>query len=448
MLRRFDSTPRRAALEGRSHLGGALLPFAVALLLRLVWAWVVVGPGGQPYSDSADYDNVAWNLASGRGYSFDGATAPYPTAFVPPLLPWLTSLLYRTVGHHYFAAVLLQCVIGALIPGALAAFGAAMSGAATGRLAGWIVALHPLLVFFAGYLMTEPLFTLLLTLALGLSAEWIKTPRPGRALGAGVAWGLANLTRPTALLLPLGVLAWAWAPLGLTVTARERARQMALLLAGVALVVGPWTVRNAIVLHAFVPVTTGGGGALYVGNNETVWSDPARRGGATGGAWDRQLAGEFRGLSEVEIDARARAAALAFLAAHRREWPAMALAKLARFWRLSAVGSGAGEWRRPESPIGRLLAVVDPLRLWSLALFPLAAWGAVLTVRGPRRWFQSLSLWVILYFSLLAVVFFGALRMRMPVEPLIALLGAVGISDLRRRLLARRRGLRVVEARG
>jgi len=92
--------------------------------------------------------------------------------------------------------------------------------------------------------------------------------------------------------------------------------------------------------------------------------------------------------------------------------------------------------------------VVDPLRLWSLALFPLAAWGAVLTVRGPRRWFQSLSLWVILYFSLLAVVFFGALRMRMPVEPLIALLGAVGISDLRRRLLARRRGLRVVEARG
>jgi hypothetical protein len=36
----------------------------------------------------------------------------------------------------------------------------------------------------------------------------------------------------------------------------------------------------------------------------------------------------------------------------------------------------------------------------------------------------------------------------MPVEPLIALLGAVGISDLRRRLLARRRGLRVIEARG
>jgi hypothetical protein len=126
----------------------------------------------------------------------------------------------------------------------------------------------------------------------------------------------------------------------------------------------------------------------------------------------------------------------------------MALAKLARFWRLSAVGSGAGEWRRPDSPIGRLLAVVDPLRLWSLALFPLAAWGAVLTLRGPRRWFQSLSLWVILYFSLLAVVFFGALRMRVPVEPLIVLLAAVAIGDLRRRLLARRRGLRVVEARG
>jgi hypothetical protein len=126
----------------------------------------------------------------------------------------------------------------------------------------------------------------------------------------------------------------------------------------------------------------------------------------------------------------------------------MAMAKLARFWRLSAVGGGGEFWSSHDSPIARLLAVLDPLRLWSLLLFPLAAWGAILAVRGPRRWFQSLSLWVILYFSLLAVVFFGTLRMRMPIEPLIALLAAAGIMDLRRRLLARARGLRVIEARG
>jgi 4-amino-4-deoxy-L-arabinose transferase-like glycosyltransferase len=448
MLQRFDSTPRRAAPEGRRLTVDWLLPFAVAFALRAAYAWIACGPGGQPYSDSADYDLVAWNLALGHGFALEGAAGPYPTAFRPPLLPWMTSLLYRVVGHHYFAAVLLQCAVGALIPVMLAAFGAAMAGAATGRLAGWITALHPLLIFFSGYLMTENLFTLAFLLALYLSAEWVKTPRGGRAFGAGIAWGLANLARPTAVPLVLGVLAWAWAPLGLTVPGRERARQMLLLLLGLALVVGPWTARNAIVLRAFVPVTTSGGSALYVGNNEMVWGDPARRGGATSGAWDRLVTGEFRGLSETEIDARARALAVAFLRDHRREWPAMAMAKLARFWRLSAVGGGGEFWSSHDSPIARLLAVLDPLRLWSLLLFPLAAWGAILAVRGPRRWFQSLSLWVILYFSLLAVVFFGTLRMRMPIEPLIALLAAAGIMDLRRRLLARARGLRVIEARG
>jgi len=68
-----------------------------------------------------------------------------------------------------------------------------------------------------------------------------------------------------------------------------------------------------------------------------------------------------------------------------------------------------------------------------------------LTVRGPRRWFQSLSLWIILYFTLLGVVFFGSLRMRVPIEPLVALLAALGLEDARRRVRSHARGLRVVQ---
>ena len=444
MIQRVDARARRATYAAGRPSADWLPVFLVALLLRVVYAWIAIGPGAQPFSDPADYDTVAWNLARGHGFALGSASGPYPTAFVPPLLPWVTSLLYGAVGHRFFAAVLLQCVFGALIPLVIAAFGTAMYGGAVGRLAGWISALDPLLVFFSGYLLTETLFTLLVLLALFLSASWVKTPRVGRALGTGLAWGLAALTRPTALALPGVVLLWAWGPLGLTVPARERARQMLLLLLGMALVVGPWTARNAVVLHAFVPVTTGGGGALFVGNNEQTWSDPARRGGA-GGAWSDLVAGEFRGLSEPEVDVRARALAFAFLREHAREWPAMALAKLARFWRLTAEGGGTGAWQRPGSPLGALLRAVDPLRLWSLALFPLALWGTWLSLRAPRRWFQSLSLWVVLYFMLIAVVFFGSLRMRVPIEPLLALLGAAGLDDLRRRVRSRARGLRVVE---
>lgn len=80
-------------------------------------------------------------------------------------------------------------------------------------------------------------------------------------------------------------------------------------------------------------------------------------------------------------------------------------------------------------------------------MLPLALWGAASALRGPRRWFQSLGLWVVLYFTALSVVFFGSLRMRLPAEPLVVLFAAAGLDDLLRRARARRRGMRLV-ARG
>jgi 4-amino-4-deoxy-L-arabinose transferase-like glycosyltransferase len=421
-----------------------LLMFVAALSLRVAHAWFASGPHSRPTSDPATYDTVAWNLARGAGFSLDGAGGVYPTAFVPPLLPWITSLLYRAVGHDYFAAVLLGCVIGSLIPLLLAAFAARMFGSTAGRLAGWLAVVHPLLVFFCGHLLTETPFTVMLLLALLLSAEWVKTPRPGRAFGTGIAWGLAALTRPTALAMPVLVAAWAWVPLGFALPARSRLHQIGLLLLGLTLAVGPWTLRNAFVMHAFVPVTTGAGGALLVGNNAGAWADPATRGGGSNELWDELVRTEYRGLSETETDVRARARTVAFLREHVSEWPAMAAAKAARFWRLSAdAGPTRGE-RWVAQPLQDLVRALNPLFLWSIVILPLAMWGLALSLRGPRRWFQSLGLWVILYFTWLGVVFFGSLRMRAPIEPLVVLFAAAGLDDLGRRLRRQRSGLRVV----
>ena len=81
--------------------------------------------------------------------------------------------------------MLLGCVIGGLVPLLLAAFATRMFGSAVGRLAGWLAVVHPLLVFFCGYLLTETPFSVALLLALLLSAEWVKTPR--RAAPSGPA---------------------------------------------------------------------------------------------------------------------------------------------------------------------------------------------------------------------------------------------------------------------
>ncbi len=54
----------------------------------------------------------------------------------------------------------------------------------------------------------------------------------------------------------------------------------AVLLAGVAIVVAPWTVRNLIVLDRFVPISTGGGQVLFAGTYLPSGGDPLKVGEA------------------------------------------------------------------------------------------------------------------------------------------------------------------------
>ena len=422
--------------------------FLIALGLRVGYAWLATGPHALPYSDAADYDSLAWRMATGHGFSLGPDSAPYPTAFRPPVLPWIVSLLYAVAGHRFFAGVLLQCVIGALVPLLLLELGRHLFSRSVGVIAGWLAAVHPLLVFFSGYLLTETVFVAAVLIAMLATVSWIKTPRPSRAAGAGVLWGVAALTRPTALLLPPLVALWTWAPLGLIVTPRDRVRQIALLLAGLAIAIAPWTVRNAIALRAFVPVTTGGGHALLDSNNDIVWNDPSLRGGAQSVVLREPYASRLRGLSEPAADRECARMAREFLAAHVREWPAMAGAKLARFWRLTGETAASGTWRRGGGPLDALTRLADPLLVWSLATWPFAIGGLVVMMRGARRLYQALIPLTVLYFMLLAVVYWGALRTRIPAEPFLVLLSAAGIDAAWRWTRLRRAGLTVIESVG
>jgi 4-amino-4-deoxy-L-arabinose transferase-like glycosyltransferase len=445
----FPRSPRPAPARRlpRAFPWETLAIFLVALALRVAYTWLAQGREAFASSDSASYDDIAWNLARGLGFqATGGGGALYPTAFRPPALPFVTSLVYRIAGHSYLAALGMQCVIGALIPVALAEYVRSTVGSSAARIAGWLAAVHPMLVFFCSYLLTEPLFALTMLLALGASSEWVKTPRPGRALGAGLLWGAATLTRPNALVMPLLVAAWAWFPLGLALRGSDRVRQVAMLVLGVALVVGPWTMRNARAMHAFVPVTTGGGRALLDANNAIIWDDPATRGGALNIEGFEPYASQLRGLPEAAQDATAGRLARQFMLSRAGQWPSVALAKLGRFWRLRTEGGVlTKQWRRSGTPLDALVELLDPLFVYSLLVLPLAVVGVVITLRGPRRLFQSLPLITIAASTLGAIVYWGALRMRMPVEPLVLFYAAVGADVLVKRWRVRRSGLGLVE---
>ncbi len=410
-----------------------LLLFAVALVLRSGYAWMLSGPGTVPYSDPAHYDTIAWNLASGAGYSLGTEGHTRPTAYRPPLLPFLTSLVYRTFGHRYELAVQAQCLIAALVPLLVVLLGTALFDARVGWLAGWLAAVNPLIVFFTGYLLTESLFIALMLLALWLGTRWVRRPSVWVAFATGVVWGLTSLARPLALLLPVVVSLWAWRPLGRAVGGGARLAQIALLGLGLVSSVGPWTLRNALVFHALVPISTNGGRVLLDGYNPRSWDEPALR----GSGWLDVKAQPYDSLirmPEIQGDRLARAEAMRFARAHASRLPEMALAKLARFWRMTAEGGGTGTWQNRGSLLARLAAHVDPVLLWSLIIFPLGLWGVITVLAGPDRLFHSLPLWMMLYFSLLAMAIWGGLRFRAPIEPLIVLMAAVGFMNLRRRL--------------
>jgi hypothetical protein len=135
-----------------------------------------------------------------------------------------------------------------------------------------------------------------------------------------------------------------------------------------------------------------------------------------------------------------------FLAAHAREWPAMAGAKLARFWRLTAETATSGTWRRGGGTLDALTHLADPLLVWSLATWPFAIGGLVVMMRGARRFYQALVPLTVLYFMLLAVVYWGALRTRIPAEPFLVLLSAAGMDATWRWTRLRRAGLTVIES--
>jgi 4-amino-4-deoxy-L-arabinose transferase-like glycosyltransferase len=401
-----------------------LLIAALAFAVRTAVA-LFAGPAQAPLWEQSSFAQITSNLARGIGFALGGP--PYnPTASLAPLSPWLTSLIYHAAGHHSMAGVLFHCMLGALIPLLAGAFAGALFGGGVGRLAAWLCVFLPVLVLGSSLFPVETTFCLMLLIALNATIAWVKTPRPARAFGVGLAWGLAALAHATALWLLPVVAFWAWRPVGLTLARRDAIRQLAFVLVALTLIVGPWTLRNAVVLHGFAPISTGYGLALLKGNKSQ---------------YETENHGFGHAKTVFEADALAAKEAKRFVWAHRSEWVVMAGTKIMGLWR-------AGISNDPE--MGRTRVRLGWLNLILAAsgwIAPFVLWGAARALSGPRSWFQSLPVLIVLYFVARAVLLWGGFDTRFPMEPFNAVLAAVAFEDVRKRIRSRRRGFRVIEGR-
>jgi 4-amino-4-deoxy-L-arabinose transferase-like glycosyltransferase len=257
------------------------------------------------------------------------------------------------------------------------------------------------------------------------------------AVLGGVLLGLADLTRPTASLVAV------WIALAVLFfgegRARSRASRAVLLVAAVFVTLLPWAVRNHSAFGKWIFSTTHGGITFYQGNNPAVLEYPQYHGGV---APLHMLPGydELKRKPEIEKDAAARSMGREFLLHNQKHVPVLVWRKFARFWRFESdsglSGVKSGWWWNKKSPLGRVASSVDFGLIYAVFAIPLFVAGLIAGWRSRNRTLFLGGLVAVHVF--VSLVFHGSLRMRIPIEPVIAMFAGDAVWRIVTRLRLRR----------
>jgi 4-amino-4-deoxy-L-arabinose transferase-like glycosyltransferase len=252
----------------------------IALLGLVARAYVVVNPVQNPADDSHAYYAISKALYEEGSF---GGPEFHDSSDWSPGAPFLyAAAFYATGGAREGTARIVEALLGVATILVVFALGWRLGGRELGRWVGlfaaFAVAVYPPFIHTTGELMSEPPAMLTLPAAI-LAFLWASDrQRDADALGTwgqmrslwpwlvpGLLFGLTAMFRPEYLLVGA-----AFVLLAALRTWRERDWQLglagaAVLLVALVLPILPWTIRNYVVLDRVVPISTGGGKALYVG---------------------------------------------------------------------------------------------------------------------------------------------------------------------------------------
>jgi 4-amino-4-deoxy-L-arabinose transferase-like glycosyltransferase len=382
----------------------AAVSIAVGVVLRARW---VLSSAVHPVDDTLFYYQHAVELLDGRGYL--NPVTGHPTAFIPPGYSALLAGLFRITGPSLVAGAFLNVALAAL--GMVFAYliGRAYFGLWASRLAVLILALFPSQIAYTPALHAD---ILVQTLALGVIWAGLVSRRP---VVTGVLLGCLALTAPKELvLLPALVICWR-RQLPWRATFRLWALPMAVTCFVVVL---PWTVRNAIELHAFVPTATNAGENLWIGNNRDAYGGwMAWNGAGRTGSWAYPT-------NEVADDMHYRDEALVYAVTHPvrtvQLWPAKLRYTLLTDWEY--VGHFViGVREKPMYGEDADNFMYQANTIYSAVLIDALVMGIVLVVRRDA----ATDLTIILLALLLPMLIsFGMDRYHVTLIPVLAMLAA------------------------
>ena len=376
--------------------------FSFALALRLAFTGVFLAKGlDAVYSRDLYYGLALSWLGWAPAFPFDASLPPLYTALIAFVLG-----LFRSSSP--LPVLLLQCALGAACVPLTRRLGARLGvHEATARLAALWVALDPGLIFFTPQLGAETLFIAMELVFFVLLVGELKRPLSARLAGLGVWGGLSVLCRSVIGGYPAFLFLVLWRARGLV-----RAFMFCVIL-GLGWLAPSivWGVRNHHKYGRVVPLAANMGWNLYEGF--TLDREEVRR-------RPYEMADEAKRLGlvdSVDIGAHFAEKTTSFMRADPLQAAKIIAGKALLFWRPVPYD--------PHSLLQRSI-----LGGYFIVLFLLALRGARL-VAGDPGW---LPIWALFaYLTALHSVFFTSLRYRMPLEPFLCLLAAIGAAELLKR---------------
>lgn len=385
---------------------------AVAFLLRV--AWILIGhtykikPTNENFGFGWEMGRIGASLASGHGFSSPFGPETGPTAWEPPLYPYLTAGAFLVFGVYSKASafVLLTfnsaCSALTCVPIFKIARRIFSERVAVGS--AWAWALLPNVMFWCTrWIWETSLSALLLATVVWLTLTLEERDGLWPWLEFGLLWGIIALTSTSLLsFLPAAGL-WAW---------YRRAKMGKRSLTGVVLsaviffaCITPWLVRNYQVFGQFIFVRDNFGAELRLGN-----------GPGADGTWmeylhptqDVYAMRQYKTMGELAYIAMRKQQAVDYIKADYVRFAGLCVKRFVYYW--------AGPPKVTQPPWmnelkNSLFLASSILTFWGL--------GRALRLRKEGAW---LLFWLLLLLPAVYYVVFPAPRYRQPIEPEMTIL--------------------------
>jgi hypothetical protein len=389
-----DVIPERAQTSRAKWLAILLL----AVVARFAFSLVFFRFTRVPPLTQWGYENlaIAMSLHDGHGFSSPFFSNSGPTAFMAPGYPLFLATIIGIFGTGSVAAtmiVVLQELFSTLTVILVMYIARLQFGERTAMFVGFACAIAPPMLMAPGWIWDTALSALFLTGVFAAASASV-LPRM-RFIPAGAICAIAGLVNPALIPVLWAICGWsAW---------KAKSFPWAGILTFL-LVFSPWPVRNAMVMHAFIPLRTDFGYELWMGNHPGGNGNPDEKLDPMTSTVERRA---FLAEGEIAYLHQRGVLAKAYIRSAPAHFLSVSIKRFGRFWT-------GGE---------RGISVITTL----LFLLAVGGLGLLISKRRSLALLYALPLLIFPtpYYFTLAVARFGYV-----IDPLLAILAGHAVAEL------------------